>query len=402
MITCPKCSHEFEPTEAVSKKIREDIEKEFATKRGELLERYAETKAKVEEEAREQVEKMRRQVAKERAEIGETVARERNKIAAEARDSVSAELVAANELLASQKAKLEVAKSQELMLRRKAQELEDARHDLELEVARKLDSERARITEEAGARAVSEFQFKEATWEKQRQDMARQIDELRRKAEQSVSQQAQGETLELAIETLLKDTFPDDSIEEVAKGVRGGDVTQHVQTRGGVLCGKILWELKRTKTFSQGWVAKLKEDKRSAKADHAVIVTTAMPEGIKTIGQVDGVWVVNIDSFLGIAAVLRSSLLEAERVRASFTGKKEKLSELYDFVNSTDFRNQVTALVESFVGMQQDLESEKRAFAKMWKQREMQITKGIGTIAGVYGGMSGLVSLQPIPQLELK
>ena len=163
-----------------------------------------------------------------------------------------------------------------------------------------------------------------------------------------------------------------------------------------------MWELKRTRSFSAGWVPKLKEDKRTAKADHAVIVTTVMPEGIKSLGLIDGVWVTTPDAFLGLAAALRSSLLEAERVRFSFAGCKDKLDALYEYVNGADFRNNVTALVEAFVAMRDDLESEKRALAKAWSKREQQIARSMSTVAGVYGGMQGLVPLQNIPLLELK
>ena len=96
-----------------------------------------------------------------------------------------------------------------------------------------------------------EFQLKESTWEKQRQDMAKQIDNLRRKAEQSVSQQSQGEVFELAIEEALRGSFPDDGIDEVAKGVKGGNVTQHVQNNG-VCAGRFCGSLSAPDPLAQG------------------------------------------------------------------------------------------------------------------------------------------------------
>jgi len=393
MITCPKCAHQFEPTEAMERQVRKSLAAEFQTELDAVNRRAAERVAS-------ERERLSAEMDRRDAEIRKAAAAEREKIAADARDAVSAELVAANEALASQEKRLRDAQQRELDLRKQARELEAAKASMELEVARKLDEERGRIASEAEERVSSQHSMQRAEWEKTRGDLLRQVEELRQKATQG-STQLQGEVFELAIEELLRDSFPDDSIEEVAKGVKGGDVTQHVQTRSGVICGKILWELKRTKSFSHGWVSKLKEDKRTSKADHAVIVTTAMPEGIKTVGQIEGVWVVCADSVLGIAVALRSSLLEAERIRASFAGRKDKLDALYEYVNGVDFRNQITALVESFVSMKEDLEGERRAMEKIWAKRDKQISRSVSTIAGVYGGLQGLVHLEAIPQLEL-
>ncbi|MFX6118589.1 DUF2130 domain-containing protein, partial [Acinetobacter baumannii] len=73
--------------------------------------------------------------------------------------------------------------------------------------------------------------------------MQRQIEDLRRKAEQG-SQQLQGEAQEVELESLLRVRFPRDMIEPVAKGEFGGDVLHHVFGPAGQACGTILWESK--------------------------------------------------------------------------------------------------------------------------------------------------------------
>ncbi|MGL1260134.1 DUF2130 domain-containing protein, partial [Vibrio parahaemolyticus] len=70
--------------------------------------------------------------------------------------------------------------------------------------------------------------------------------------------QLQGEVQELLLEEILKQTFPFDKIEEVGKGVRGADCIQIVRNGTGTEVGKIIYESKRTKDFSQDWIEKLK------------------------------------------------------------------------------------------------------------------------------------------------
>src|ERR1051325_4212678 len=93
---------------------------------------------------------------------------------------------------------------------------------------------------------------------------------MKRKAEQG-SMQAQGEVQELALEEYLQNTFVRDRIDEVAKGKRGGDCIQYVRDAYNNHCGKILYESKRTKSFSNDWPSKLKEDMRLTQADVGVI-----------------------------------------------------------------------------------------------------------------------------------
>jgi hypothetical protein len=302
--------------------------------------------------------------------------------------------------LAAQKAKLEAAKAQELALRRKAEELESAKADLELEVARKLDSERARIAEEAGRRVAEQHELKQAEWDKQRQDLLKQVETLRQKAEQG-SQQAQGEVFELSVEEALRDLFPQDVVTPVAKGVNGSDILHEVRSSNGRPCGKIAWELKRTKSWSAGWVQKLKDDQRADQADLAVIITHTMPEGVERIGQVDGVWVCDPKSAVGLASVLRASLQEVAMVRAMVGAQQGKAEQAMAYLSGTEFRGRVQTLVEAFAAMQDDLEAERRSLEKSMAKREKQITRAVTATAGFYGDLQGLLGLPEVQALTL-
>src|SRR5207237_4363428 len=123
---------------------------------------------------------------------------------------------------------------------------------LELDVARRVDAEIAKVRETARKEAMDERQLKEAEKDKQIADMLRQIEELRRKAEQG-SQQLQGEVQEIDLEESLRRAFPLDDVAEVSKGAFGADVKHLVRDRTIGDCGCILWESKRTKNWNNDW-----------------------------------------------------------------------------------------------------------------------------------------------------
>ena len=202
---------------------------------------------------------------------------------------------------------------------------------------------------------------------------------------------------------MLKNEFPHDAITEISKGVRGADCIQEVFTPGGHSCGKILWESKRTKNWSNAWVDKLKEDQREAKADIAAIISQALPEGLHHVGHLGGVWVSDFASAIGMAYILRASLTQVAVARASVVGKNEKMEMLYEYLSGVEFRNTVQGVIESFTAMREDLEAEKRATERQWAKREKQATKAIVNMARMYGGVQGIVgkALPAIPALEL-
>jgi hypothetical protein len=390
-VKCPHCRKSFEMSAAVEASLRESISEEFNSEAERLRQEVADQKAALQTE-RTSIDR----------EVQRRLAADRKAIEASARDAASVELAAAKEALEEQAVKVRQMQENEIALRKAQRALEAEKNEFTLEMTRKLDAERSKIVEDANRRVADEFALKEAEWIKQRADLVKQTEELRRKAEQG-SQQLQGETLELEVESLQKETFPHDSVEPVEKGVKGADIVLTVQTRTGARCGSIIVELKRTKSFSEGWIEKVKGDMRAAKADVAVIATAAMPKGAERIAQIDGVWVVDYKSLLGVILALRAGLLEIAKARSAQAGRKDLANEVYTYVTSNDFKARIGALVESFVSMKDSLDAERRAMEKIWAAREKTIARATGAVAGVYGDLSGLGTEMPeIPQLVLE
>lgn len=304
------------------------------------------------------------------------------------------------EQLAEKEKKLREASGKELALRKEKNQLEEERQNFELEKQRQLDEERKNIFEEAGRKATEEQQYIIAQLKKQLTDATKAKDDLARKLEQG-SQQTQGEVLELELEEILKTQFPQDEILPVPKGVKGADVIHKIIDRSGRLCGQIVWESKKTKAWSDGWIQKLKDDQRAIKADLAVIVSAVLPEDVKGFVFRDGVWICDIKLILALATALRLNLESVAREKIMSVGKNEKMEILYAYLTGVEFKQRVEAIVEAFSSMDDGLKKERMAYEKLWAEREKQIRKVMNNTIGMYGDLSGLVTLPQIKTLEL-
>ena len=315
-----------------------------------------------------------------------------------AREDLAVELQDRDERVTELESKLKESRTLELSLRKRERELESKTEELNLQVARELDTERDKIRIEARVQFEEQHQLKDAEKEKQIADLRKQIDDLKRKAEQG-SQQMQGEVQELALEDLLGSSFPTDTIEPVAKGVHGGDAVQRVIDATGLNCGGILWESKRTKNWSNGWLAKARDDQRSARAGCVVIVSEALPDGFRTFGLVEGVWVCSWSCVTGLAAALRAGIIEVGKSKLAVQGQHEKMELVYNYLSGREFQQRIEGVAEAFITMQSDLDSEKRSVQRLWSKRDKQLQRALANTAGLYGDLQGIIGAS-LPTVE--
>lgn len=397
-ISCPKCGAEVPLSEAVSHRIREQLSRDFDTSRREQEAALAEREKKLASEKAA----LEQRAGAIQIEVANQLAGERQKLLADAsrqaQEKLGSELKDLQAQLGEQRAKLKEAHAAELDLRRKQQELEDARASLELEVARRLDAERRQIADAARQQGAEAERLKLAEKEKVIGDLQREIQNLKQKAEQG-STQLQGEVLELDLESRLTAQFPHDGVEEVAKGQRGADILQRVRTSAGQECGAILWEAKRAKNWSHAWIAKLKEDQRAAKADLAVLVSQTLPDNVHGFDLVDGVWLCDFATVLPLGVALRQGLITAAVARQTEMGRQGKMEQLYQFLTSVEFRQRIEGVVEAFMALRDDLEAEKRALQKHWARREKQLDQAITHTAALYGSVQGIVGQNALPDV---
>jgi len=403
-IACPKCGEEISIdailTRQIENELKKEIEAEQKIKEREFAVKVAGLK-KMEldvVEAKKSVdilvaEKVTEKITHEKAEIIR-----QSKL--QASKEKEAEMKILEEQIKEKDQKLSKANAEALQLRLERQNFEAAKRDFELEKQRQMDEERKKITEEAGKRAAEEQQYYIAQLNKKLSDASKVNEDLKRKLEQG-SQQTQGEVLELELEDVLKAEFSHDEIIPVPKGINGADIIQKVCDRAGRTCGQIVWESKKTKTWSESWVQKLKDDQRAIKAELAVIVSAVLPDDVKGFAFRDGIWICDIKLAVALASALRINLESVTRERAMSVGKNEKMETLYAYLTGVEFKQRVEAIVEAFSEMQDGLNKERKLFEANWAKREKQIQKVISNTVGMYGDLSGLATMQPIKMLEL-
>jgi len=386
-IICPKCGTQVTITDAIANQLKHDLEikhqQQIAFLKKEQLEK--EKKLQIQLEAKEQeIKKEMWDKAKAAAEKNQEVQSQKQAI----------EMEDLRQQLSEQKKRNDEFAQQELELRKQKRELEARQKEIELEINRKLDDEKAKIFKQAD----EEHRLKDLEKDKQLSDLNKQIEELKRKAQQG-SQQNQGEVLELDLEKKLCENFVTDQINPVGKGVHGADIVQTVCSRNGSQCGVILWEIKQTKNWTEAWIGKLKDDLRANKANIPVIVSTVLPKEVTGFGYYNKVWVVLPNLALQLAGALRHSMIAIAFERSATQGKGEKAELLFNYVASHEFRQRVEALVEVFQDMQGQILRERVAFEKSWKQREMQLHRLFVNTAGMYGEMQGLVG-STMPEIK--
>lgn len=413
-ITCPNCHTEIKLNESLAAPLiaatRKQFEEQLAQKDTDIAKReqamrdkekqLVEEKRKLDDQVADQV------AAQLKAERTRVIAEEskKAKLASAAElESKARELADLQEMFKAHDAKLAEAQKAQAELIKKQRELDDAKRELELTVEKRVQSGLTEVRTLAKKEAEDEQKLKVMEKEQTISAMQKQIEDLKRRAEQG-SQQLQGEVQELELENLLRTKFPFDAIEPVPKGEFGGDVLHRVVGAGGQSGGTILWEFKRTKNWSDGWLAKLRDDQRTAKAEIAVIVSQVLPKGVETFEMVEGVWVTHPRAALPVAMILRQSLLELALARQSSEGQQTKTEMVYQYLTGPRFRQRVEAIVEAFSTMQEDLDKERKAIMKQWAKREEQIERVMGATVGMYGDLQGIAgkSLQEIEGLELK
>ena len=405
-ITCPECDCEIDVDSILAHRIEERIKKDYSNKFAEKLKENEEQKLKLEQEKNElnkreiELQKTIEDAVSQKLKSQELILKDRLKKDLEQEQSqqfqsLQNELNEKSEQLKDyHKSKAEVAK-----LQREKDELRDkVEAEAELKLNNMLASEKEKIQKFESERNLLKISEKEKIIDQ----LKTQLSEAQRKAEQG-SQQLQGEVQELAIEDFLKKAFPLDTIEEVKKGKKGADCLQTVNTEYNQNCGSIYYESKRAKNFQNSWIDKLKEDMRAKKASVGVLVTETMPSGMDIMGQIDGIWICTLNEFKSLSHVLRESIVRISDALVSQDNRGDKMSMMYDYLTSDEFKNHIKDIAEAFLDMQEDLDSEKRAMEGLWRKREKQNEKVLNNLNFMFNSIKGIAgnSIGSINALEL-
>ncbi|HVK97941.1 MAG TPA: DUF2130 domain-containing protein [Flavisolibacter sp.] len=378
-IQCPSCKTEFALGEAEAEEFKKELQQKMTSYVKQKEDEYLQKVAQFE--------------------------KQKQLIEAEATRKVSEEMQSRIKALQEEAQvkthQLQQLQKKELDLLRDKNELEQKARNIEIEIEKRLLENRKKIEAEAIQRENQLFDLKMKEKDLQLESMKKTIEELKRKSEQG-SMQLQGEAQETLLEELLKDCFPYDDIKEVGKGVEGADCILTVRNNFGTDCGKIIFESKRTKSFSNGWIDKLKNDMRSQQADVAILVTQCYPKEMSCFGEKDGVWICSYTEVIALTTAMRHTIIRIAETRKGEENKGEKMQMLYSYLTSNEFRQQMEAIVEGFVSLKTSITKERMQMEKLWKEREKQLERVLISTSGLYGSIKGIAgaSIGSIPLLE--
>jgi hypothetical protein len=411
-IKCPNCGHEFDVENVLAADIEQKYKQQYQIQLQQSLSSIEEDKKRLQENQQKFEETKKR----ENEIFAQKMQQERQKIENDLKEQITKSTAAdfENQLRMLEnnnkdnEEKLKEARKKELEFLQKEQELKNKEAEMEITLQKQLQLERESLSEQIRKQEIeknvlkeTEFQMKLKSLELQLEEQKKLADEMKRRAEQG-SMQRQGEVQELLLEDILKENFPFDLIEEVGKGVEGADCIQTVRNGSGTPCGKIIYESKRTKGWSNNWVDKLKADKRNTAADIAILVTQTFPKDMEKFGEKEGIWICNFSEVSSVSYLLRTSIIKIHDAQKSQENKGDKMQMLYDYLTGNEFRGQMEAIVEGFVAMKQSITKERIQMEKLWKEREKQLEKVLLSTSGLYGSVKGIAgaSINDIPLLD--
>jgi hypothetical protein len=409
-IKCPNCAHSFQIEEVMAedykKELREQMhsftrkkEEEYTRKLNDFSQQQKVQEDNYEQQKQQQAKQFEIKLAEEKKQLQAVLEENLRKSIASDFENKLQMLDSANK---DNEEKLKASRSKELEFLKKEQAMKDREAEMELQLQRKLQEQRADMVDqirkqetEKNSIKETEHQLRVKELEKQLDDQKKLAEEMKRKAEQG-SMQLQGEVQELILEELLRNSFPFDLITEVGKGVRGADCVHHIRNQFGQDCGKIIYESKRTKDFSMEWIEKLKKDMRSMGVDVAVIVTQCYPKGMDCFGEKDGVWICSFDEVQAVSYILRDGIVKLYGAIKSQENRGDKMHMLYDYLTSNEFSEQWKAIREGFMSMKLSIQRERDAMEKMWKAREKQLEKVMLNAAYIRGSIEGIAGTETI------
>ncbi|MCB0655342.1 MAG: DUF2130 domain-containing protein [Saprospiraceae bacterium] len=401
-IICPHCGEVIKIEEALAHQLNEQVKLEIKRHRQQLeLEHSQRSQALEQQEAAlESKKKQLNDLFKERIEKEKIILRDQLK--QEVHQQFEGQMKSQSEELQTLMQQVQQLRSKEIELEQMKRRMELQRKEIELEYEKQMHQKQRELEQVLTRRISDEMELKIREKDKQLDDQKKLIQEMQRKADQG-SMQLQGEVQETAIEEWLQHQFPLDEIIEIKKGARGADCLQIVHTRHQKNAGTIYYESKRTKEFQSGWLEKFRADMIQSNADIGILVTQALPRDMERMGERSGVWICTYDEFKSLSYILRQTLIKINEVADHQKNKGDKMVMLYDYLTSNEFKMKMESIVDGFTQMHEDLQREKNAILRIWKQREKQIQKVLINTTEMYGDIKGIAgqSIPNVRQLEL-
>lgn len=405
-VKCPNCGAEINVSDVLFHQVQEQLKKDFEAQiakkdkdyrlKEQKLQQEKETLSKAQDALQDQIAvAVKQKLSVEKGILEKSLRKQIDEEKYEQVKSLEGEL----NLKSEQLKELNKTKALVSQLQREKGELkEQVEADAEKRFNDLLAQEREKIKATESEKSKLDVQKRDKLIE----DLTNRLADAQNKLEQG-SNKLTGEVTEIELREFLRQTYPIDDIQDVPSGVKGADVFQIVKNNIGAPSGTILYERKQTQSFGKDWTNKLKDDGRQAKADILVLVTSTMPKDNNETHFRDGVWVCAFDDLPLLTTLLRDGLIKQSAALISQQNKGDKMTMLYDYLLSNDFKNHILGILDSFKKMDKAVAKEKEDMVKRLAEREAHIWQAKHSIMSFWGRVEGIASdglNQQMKQLE--
>lgn len=394
-IKCPSCGAEINVSDVLFHQVQEQLKKDFeaqiANKDKEFkikelkLQQEKEQLVKAKENFDEQIDAaVKQKLSVEKATLEKTLRKQLT-------DDTAGQIKLLEDELKEKSDQVKELNSMKALVSKLQRDKDELKGTIETELSVKFDEQLALEKGKIQSVEAEKNKLDVQKRDKLIEDLTKRLNDAQTKLEQG-SNKLTGEVTEIELREFLKQTFIFDEIQDVPSGVRGADVYHVVKNNVGAQSGVILYERKQTQAFSEGWVGKLKEDGRTVKADVLVIVTRAMPKDNDEPHFRDGVWVCTFDDLPLLTTLLRDGLIKQSAALVSQQNKGDKMTMLYDYLLSNDFKNHILGILDAFKKMDKALGKEKEDMVKRLAEREAHIWQAKHSIMSFWGRVEGIAS----------
>ncbi|MCE2488600.1 MAG: DUF2130 domain-containing protein [Anaerolineae bacterium] len=401
-ITCPNCGNEFPLDAAFREHFEREVREAIATEKiaadarmAEALKERDETHERNLQRAREEAEEQATSHFREQTKALEEALYQLNRTKRELKErdeDHKRDLRRARE-----EGEEEAKKVQASQLEEEKRARQRAEKALELS-AEERKVELQRVLAEAREDGQKENQVELEAERIKNQRLSKQMEDMQRSINQG-SMELQGEALETWLKKEIRLNFPLDEVDDVQKGQTGADLVQRVLNPMGKRSGIIVWEAKNTRNWNAAWLAKARQDAERVGNALPVIVSVALPDGIRTAECIDGVWVSSMECALVVGHMLRQQLLETSDLQRAMEGFEGKMATVYAYVVSDGFRSHMERIIDSWIELSQQIETEERVMNAQWKVRRKQLERVLNITTDMHAEIRAIVGAE-LPQVE--
>ena len=249
---------------------------------------------------------------------------------------------------------------------------ENEKKKIEGEYTKKLEKEKTQIS----SKHQMDLERKDKELEILKKSQQKKVEEMEKQLKQK-SVQMQGEIQEELLEDFLRRKFPQDHVEAVNKGVKGGDCILSINNQSEKDCAKIYFESKDHKNFKEDWVDKLLKDMKEKNIGYGVIVTRVLPKTFEKNTGIDErhgnrilIIPMNYEIIHTAIKFIREKILNIHINKKENVDVPKEMKRLWDHMTGPGFQLPIRSIYSSMKRVEYLVGKDKKFFEKNQAKKE--------------------------------